>query len=183
MYTIHVFGSRLGWIQSQAMTFYEFIWAFRDRRYKDCLSIAWDVLFQRLLPGTMGVPLSKMRDQIKRMITILEGEMPASKDTWPGHASIPQRVFGPSQYLVMLPVQPTRSKPKPKPMVTLKPLLSGTPAKLVPPGTQNDAEEWQCRQVITGGEARRTERTGTLPVSNFVHWFEAISTNMNPEVQ
>ena len=39
-----------------------------------CLAqwVYWDVLFQRLLPGTMGVLLPKMRDQTKRMITILE---------------------------------------------------------------------------------------------------------------
>ena len=45
LYTTQVFWGRLGWIQSQATAFYEFIWAFRDRRYKDCLSVAQYVLF------------------------------------------------------------------------------------------------------------------------------------------
>ena len=107
--------------------------------------------------------------------------MPALKDRWPGHPSIPLRVFGPSQYLVMLPVQLTR--PKPKLMVTLKPLPAGVASKLAPPETQSDAEEQQCRQVINGGEVRRTEGTGATPINNFVHWFKVISTNMNPEAQ
>ena len=109
--------------------------------------------------------------------------MPALKYRWPGHPSIPQRVFGPSQYLVMPPVKQTRLKPKPKPMVTSKPLPAGAASKLVPSETRSDAEELWCRQAITGGEVRRTEGTGTLPINNFVHWFEAISANMNPEAQ
>ena len=117
------------------------------------------------------------------MIIILEQEMPASKDRWPGRPSIPQRVFGPSQYLVMLPVQQTRLKPKPKPIVTSKPLPAGAASKLVPLETQSNAEERQHRQAIAGGEVRRTEGTGTLQINNCVHWFKAISTNMNPEAQ
>ena len=67
-------------------------------------------------------------------------------------------------------------------MVTSKPLPAGAASKLVPPETQSDAEELQPRQAMAGGEVRRTEGTGTLPI-NFVHWFKAISTNMNPEAQ
>ena len=37
--------------------------------------------------------------------------------------------------------------------------------------------------MITGGEARRTEGTGAAPINNFVHWFEVIFANMNPEAQ
>ena len=37
--------------------------------------------------------------------------------------------------------------------------------------------------MIAGGEARRTEGTGATPINNFVHWFEAISANINPEAQ
>ena len=64
--------------------------------------MAQDVLFQRMLPGTTGVPLPRTRDCIKRMTTILEQGTPASKDRWPGHPSIPPRVFGHSQYLTKL---------------------------------------------------------------------------------
>ena len=103
------------------------------------------------------------RDQIKRMITVLERGMPVSKDRWPGHPLIPPRVFGPRQYLVTLPVQPTKPKPKPKPMVTWKPLPAGAASKLVPPETWSDAEEQQHRQVIAEGEVRRTEGTGAPP--------------------
>ena len=70
--------------------------------------------------------------------------MPALKDRWPGHPSIPLRVFGPSQYLVTLPIQLT------KPMVTSKPLQAGAALKLVPPESWSDAEEQQHRQVIGG---------------------------------
>ena len=68
-------------------------------------------------------------------------------------------------------------------MVTLKTLPAGAASKLVPPETQSDAEELQCRQAITGGEARRTKGTRTLPIKSLVHWFEAIFANMNPEAQ
>ena len=132
LYTTHVFWSRLQWIQSQATAFYEFIWAFRDRRYKDCLSVAQDVLFQRLFPGATGVPPPKTRDHIKRMIAILEHGMLASKDSWPGHPSIPLRVFGPSKYLMMPPTQLTKLKPKSKPMVISKPLPADATLKLTP---------------------------------------------------
>ena len=91
--------------------------------------------------------------------------MPVSKDRWPGHPSIPPRVFGPSPYLITPPVQLIRPKPKLKPMVTSKPLLAGAASKLVPSETQSDAKEQQHRQVITGGEVRRTEGTGTPPPS------------------
>ena len=130
LYTTQVFWGRLGWIQSQAAAFYEFIWAFRDRRYKDCLSVARDVLFRRLLPGAMGVPLPKKRGRINRIIAILKHGMPASKDRWPGHPSIPLRVFGLSQYLMMPPNQLTKQKLKLKPMVTLKPLPTDAASKL-----------------------------------------------------
>ena len=102
---------------------------------------------------------------------------------WPGHPSIPHGVFGPSQYLVTLPVQQTRMKLKPKPIITFKPLPAGAASKLVLPDTRSDTEEQQCRQTITGGEVRRTEGTGALQINNFVHWFKVISANMNPEAQ
>ena len=62
--------------------------------------------------------------------------MPASKDRWPEHPSIPPWVFRPSQYPVMLPVQLTRPKPKLKPMVTSKLLPAGAASKLEPQETQ-----------------------------------------------
>ena len=45
LYTTPVFRNRLGWIQNQTTAFDEFIWAFRDRRHRDCLSVARDMLF------------------------------------------------------------------------------------------------------------------------------------------
>ena len=68
-------------------------------------------------------------------------------------------------------------------MVTSKPLPAGAASKLESPETQSNAEEWQCRQVMAGGEVRRTEVIGVTPINNFVHWFEAISANMNPKAQ
>ena len=38
LYTTPVSRDRLGWIQSQTTAFDEFIWAFRDKRHKDCVS-------------------------------------------------------------------------------------------------------------------------------------------------
>ena len=68
-------------------------------------------------------------------------------------------------------------------MVTSKPLPDDAPSKLTPPETQSDAEEWRHRQVIAGGDVRRVEGTSAAPINNFIHWFQAISANMNPEAQ
>ena len=87
------------------------------------------MLFQRMLPGAMGVPSPRTRECIKRMIIILEGGTPALKDRWPGHPSIPPRMFGPSQYLMMPPVQITKQK------LTLKLLPANSTSKLIPPET------------------------------------------------
>ena len=99
-----MFRSRLGKLQTQTIAFDEFIWAFQDGRYNDCLSTAQDVLFQRMLPGATGVPPPKIQECIGRMIPILQHGTPMSKERWIGHPSIPPRTFGPSQYLVMPPV-------------------------------------------------------------------------------
>ena len=183
LYTTAVFHGRLVWIQSVTAAFGEFIWSFRDRRHQYCLSVVRDVLFRRLLPGATGVPLPKTRDHIKRMIAILEHGTLALKDRWPGHPSIPPRVFGPSQCIMILPTQLTKPKPKLKPMVTSKPLPADAPLKLVPPETQSDAEEWQRRQAIAESDVRRVVGTSATPINNFVHWFQAVSANMNLEAQ
>ena len=131
----------------------------------------------------MGVPLPKMRDHIKRMIIILEHGTLALKDRWPGHPSIPPRVFGPSQYLMTPPAQLTNLKPKPKPTVTLKPLPADAPLKLVPQETQSDAEEQRHRQAIAEGDVRRVVGSSATPINNFMHWYQAILANMNLEAQ
>ena len=136
-----MFRDRLGWIQIQTTAFDEFIWAFRDKRHKDCLSVAQDVLSQRMLPGAMGVPPPRTRECIKRMFIILERGTPALKDRWPGHPSISPSVFGPSQYLVMPPAQLTKPKSTSKLKLTSKLLAAYSTSKLAPPETQSDAEE------------------------------------------
>ena len=130
MYITLVYRSRTGRIQPSTPAFDEFILAFRDWRHMDCLSTAQDVLFQRMLPGAMGVPAPKIQECIKRMIPILECGTPMLKDRWIGHPSIPLSMFGPSQYLVMPPVWMT------KPKLTSKPLPAwSSTSKLVPPKT------------------------------------------------
>ena len=131
----------------------------------------------------MGVPLPKTRDHIKRIIAILECGMPASKDRWPGHLSILPRVFGSSQYLMTPPAQLTKLKPKLKLMVTSKPLTADATLKLTPPKTLSDVKEWRRMQAIAGGDERRVVGTSATPINNFIHWFQAISANMNPEAQ
>ena len=117
------------------------------------------------------------------MIAILEHGTLASKDRWPGHPSIPPRVFGSSQYLMTPSTQLTKPKPKLKPMVTSKPLPTDAPSKLVPPETQSDAEELRHRQAIAESDVRRVVGTSATLINNLVHWFQVISANMNPEAQ
>ena len=130
LYTNLVFRSRIGRIQTPTAAFDEYIWAFRYGRHKDCLSTTQDTLFQRMLPGAMGVPPSKPPEHIKRMIPILECGTPMLKERWIGHPSITPRVFGHSQYLVTLPIQMI----KPKLTSKLLPARSST-LKLIPPKT------------------------------------------------
>ena len=37
--------------------------------------------------------------------------------------------------------------------------------------------------MIAGGDVRRVEGTSATQINNFVHWFQAILANMNPEAQ
>ena len=99
------------------------------------------MLFQRMLPGAMGVPPPRTREHIKRMIIFLKQGTPASKDRWPRHSSILPKVFGPSQYLMMQPVHITKPKLTMKPKLTSKPLPANSTSKLVQPETPSDAEE------------------------------------------
>ena len=111
------------------------------------------------------------------MIPILECGTPMSKERWIGHLSIPTRVFGPSQYLMMPPVWMI------KPKLTLKPLPANSTSKLVPPETQSDAQHCQQIELMAGGNARRSTRADAAPINNFMQWFQAISANMNAEAQ
>ena len=141
----------------------------------------------------MGVPTQRTRDCIKQMIVILEWETPVSKIRWPGHPSILPRVFGPSQYLMMLLVQLTRPKSTLKPALkmkltsktklTLKPLPASVTSKLIPPKTQSDVEECQHAQLVAGGDIRRVVGADIVPINNFMQWFQAILAHMNTEAQ
>ena len=44
-------------------------------------------------------------------------------------------------------------------------------------------EEQQHMQAIAGGDVRRVVGTSVTQINNFMHWFQAISANMNPEAQ
>ena len=104
------------------------MWAFQDRRFKECLAVTKDVAFSHSLPGATGYPLLKIRENIKKMVAILEHETPDMKERWLGHQSIPPRVLGPKQYLVSLPTQQA------KPRVTSKPMPAAcSSSRLVPP--------------------------------------------------
>ena len=46
LYTTPVLRDRLGWIQTRTTVFDEFIWVFRDKRHKDCLSVAETCYFK-----------------------------------------------------------------------------------------------------------------------------------------
>ena len=70
-----------------------------------------------------------------------------------------------------------------KPKLTLKLLPSSVTSKLVPPETQNDAEECPHTQLAAGGDIRRVVGTDVAPINNFVQWFQTISANMNTEAQ
>ena len=111
-----------------------------------------------MLPGAMGIPSSKTRECIKKMITILEHGTPMSKERWIGHPSILLRVFGPSQYLVTLLIQMTKPKLTSKPL----PALSSI-SKLVPQETQSDAEDHRRIELMGRGNARRLAGTDVAP--------------------
>ena len=85
------------------------------------------------------------------------------KERWIGHPSIPPRIFGPSQYLMMLPVRMI------KPRLTSKPLpAKSSTLKFVPPETQSAAEDHQHVELTAGGNARRSTGADAAPINNFV---------------
>ena len=61
-------------------------------------------------------PVPSIQDKIVRMIAILHSDTYPNMVSWPGYSCIPRRVFGPREYLVDPPIQPTR------PRVTSKPV-------------------------------------------------------------
>ena len=95
-------------LRRRTSSFDDFIWAFNDKKYDEVLSIANSVLFHCLPPGDRVRPVLSIRDKIVRMIAILHSDTYPDMDRWPGHSCIPRRVFGPREYLVNPPIQPTR---------------------------------------------------------------------------
>ena len=93
-------------------------------------------------------------------------DTPTLKDRWIGHPSIPQRMFGPRQYLVIPPIQRT------KPRVTSKPLL-------VP----KDLEDHRRVKLTGRGDAKSLVKAEAGPINHFVHCFQTISANLDTEVQ
>ena len=123
-------------------------------------------------------PPPKTRKYIKKMIIILEHGTHESKDWWIGHPSILLRKFGPRQYLMT----PLNQETKPK--VTSKPLpTSSSTSKLVPKETQSYPEDHRRVELMGGGDARGLAKTEVVPIKYFVHWFQAISANMNAQAQ
>ena len=164
-YIMPVFQSQIGRVQTQVPAFDEFIWAFWDRRHKDCLTTAQDMFFGHQLPDTTGTSPLKTREYIKQMIVIMECDTPILKERWLGHPSIPPRMFRPRQYLVTPPMQWTKLT---KPKVTLKPLPPTLALKLVPKKTQSNLE--YCRRVkLTGGsDARGSGKAEVGPINCFI---------------
>ena len=96
------------------------------------------------------------------MIVILERGTPMLKERWIGPPSILLRMFGPSQYLMTLPIWMT------KPKLTSKPLPAWSSTKLVPPKTKSDAEDHQKIKLMGGGDARRLAGTDAALINHFV---------------
>ena len=71
-----------------------------------------------------------------------------------------------------------------KPKMTLRPLptLSST-SKLVPKETRSNPENHRRIELVGGGDARSLAKNEAAPINHFVHWFQAISANMNAEAQ
>ena len=83
------------------------------------------------------------------------------KERWIGHPSIPPRTFGPSQYLVMPPVQMI----KPRLTSKLLPTKSST-SKLVQLETRSDAEDHWHVKLMAGGDARRSTGADATPITS-----------------
>ena len=131
-----------------------------------------------MLPGATGTPPPRTREYIKRMIIILEHGMHESKDRWIGHPSILPRKFDLRQYLMTPLIQET------KPKMTWRPLpTSSSTSKLVPKETQSNPEDCRRVELVGGGDARGLTKTEAALINHFVHWFQAISPNMNTKAQ
>ena len=113
-----------------------------------------------------------------RMITILHSDTYPDKERWWGHPCIPRRVFGPREYLVNPPLQPS------KPQMTLR-LLSTASGGLVLMQDQPQS------RIGTFKPSGATSNTCTLKLKNtedisssiFMSWFETVCANLDTKVK
>ena len=140
--------------------------------------IANSVLFHCLPPGDRGRPELSIRDKIVRMISILHSDTYPDMDRWPGHPCIPRRVFGPREYLVDPPVQPTR------PRVTSKPLpAAGGGSRPAQDQPQSEFGTFKLSEATGNACTSRSRDTESALINLFMSLFETISANLDETVK
>ena len=149
------------------------MWAFNDKRYDEVLSIANGVLFHHLPPGDRGRPEPLIQDKIVWMITILHSDTNPDKEKWLGHPCIPRRVFGPREYLVDPPLQPS------KPQVTSRPLSTASGGSVL----VQDQPQSEIRIIRSHKQHIHSKSKNTKDISSsiFMSWFKTVSATSTQE--
>ena len=118
------------------------------------------------------------QDKIVRMIAILHSDTYPDKEGWLGHHCIPRRVFGPREYFVNPPLQPS------KPQVTSRPLSAASCGSvLVQDQPQSEIGTFKPSGATSNTCTLKSKNTEDISSSIFMSWFETVSANLDTRIK
>ena len=172
---LKVYGS----LQSKESSFDDFIWAFLDWDYKETVCVANNVLYRCALLGEQGRPEDEhIRRKIQLMIKILNKDTCPDIHHWEGHPCIPKRVFGPKEYLIDPPLQPS------KPRVTSRPLPDASGGSvLTNHQPQSELGSFKVTRTPRYGRSSEPKVQKDTARKQFIAWFNTTCVNLDPRVK
>ena len=115
--------------------------------------------------------------KIKLMIQILHADTVHSIERWEGHPCITHRVFGPPEYLINPPRQPT----KPRPTARLHTTSGRSRITSQQPPTQLGS--FQATRAQHGGHNSKPKEQGASASAKFAAWFNTTFAISDPQLR